>query len=329
MRNKGIFYIIASTALVCSCGTVKTIEETYSQPALPSQEEALEIAGSIAGGDGTVIAVETAAGPRIYRFAPAASAEEINVTTIGPEKDGWAMLNTVAYPCFQEAGLGFKEFTSPASLQEINGTGYIMFGTLRDKDRMAERSTILYDPATDNLEYVSFCGKYLSDGRIEGRSNLEFISNGSRPEILWAESLFAQDPELVVLSEADILTDQAIEWWLKNNPSAQTSATKVSFGTLPAESSLVNLFRSAKKQTSTAFNTALFNIRGYTVIVGQRKSNGNWLLLWAEPVCKNKNTDNYLNNIYFRGDNTLVLFYYKGKKTFNYQINLSNSRLMR
>ena len=141
--------------------------------------------------------------------------------------------------------------------------------------------------------------------------------------------MLVTDSTLVELSRADEMTDQAIDWWLKNNPRALTNASSVSYGALNAESSLVEAFRKAKKESSANYSAALFDIRGYTVIVVQRKSNGSYVLAWAEPVCVNKNRDRLLNSIYFRNASNLTMFYYKGKSTFNYQLNLANGRLMK
>ena len=65
------------------------------------------------------------------------------------------------------------------------------------------------------------------------------------------------------------------------------------------------------------------------MIVVLRKSNGSYVLAWAEPVCANRNTDPLLNNIFFRNDTNLTLFYYKGRTTYNYQLNLATGRLMK
>ena len=240
------------------------------------------------------------------------------------------MENTVGYPCFEADGTSFKEFSEDAIIQEIGGKNFILLKTLReDGAGKAQRTVVTFDPEAENLQAVSFCGKYIADGRIEGTSYLDVVASSINPELEYARSQLITDPLLVELKKGDEMTDQAIQWWLKNNPNAQTSARTISFGALDAESSLVEAYKKAKKETSANYNAAMFDIRGYTVVVVLRKSNGSYVLAWAEPVCVNKSTDQLLNNIYFRNGTNLVLFYYKGRRTFNYQLSLANGRLMK
>ena len=153
--------------------------------------------------------------------------------------------------------------------------------------------------------------------------------NAGSLEMRWAIATQAADPRLVELSEADLMTDQAIEWWLDKNPTALTRATRISFGQIPAESSLVAAYKKASKESTAPYSAALFNIRGYTVIVSYNRSSASYSLIWAEPQCRNKNTDRLLNNIYFESGSTLALFYYKGRTTFKYRLTLANGSLKR
>ena len=134
------------------------------------------------------------------------------------------------------------------------------------------------------------------------------------------------------LSDAVALTDDSIAWWLEKNPDAETRATRLNFGALDEESSLVAGFKAARsrdKDSSRSFTAALFDIRDYTVIVAYSKTYKNYILVWCEPVCQNKNRDKLLNSIYFEDDASLALFYYKGKTTFKYHVNLASRTIRR
>ena len=332
---KALRYIsgLAGLFFFLSCGTpANVVTETVPEVPLPGIEDARALVESLAPaqGQGVTVPFATAAGPKVFHFSPDASSNNMNVVTLAPRDGVWELENTVGYPCFEADGTSFKEFTQDPVIQNIEGKDFILFKTLReDGAGKAQRTVVTFDPEADNLQAVSFCGKYLADGRIEGSSFIDIVANYINPELEFARSQLISDPLLVELKKGDEMTDQAIAWWLKNNPNAQSSARTITYGSLDAESSLVESFKKTKKESSSGYNAALFNIRGYTVIVVQRKSNGSYVLAWAEPVCVNKNRDQLLNNIYFRNDSNLVLFYYKGNRTFTYQLSLANGRLMK
>ena len=331
---KAIQYIsaLAGICMAVSCGTtVKVAEEAPAQLPLPGAAEAAALVAELAAAPaGATIPVETSSGPKVFHFYPDGSSNNMNVVTLAPRDGLWELENRVGYPCFEADGTAFKEFSGEPAVERIGGSAFIVLKALReDGAGKAQRTVVTFDPEKENLQAVSFCGTYLADGRIEGTSYVDAVASAINPEIEYARGLLAADATLVELSRADEMADQAIQWWLKNNPRATTSATSVTYGAVDAESSLVEAYKKAKKENSSGYNAALFNIRGYTVIVVQRKSNGSYVLAWAEPVCANKNTDPLLNNIFFRNDSNLTLFYYKGNKTYNYQLNLANGRLMK
>ena len=139
----------------------------------------------------------------------------------------------------------------------------------------------------------------------------------------------ADDRSLVQITRADALTDEAIAWWLENNPKAATSAKKLLFGQLPEECSIVEAFaKNRNKEKSGSYTAALFDIRGYTVVC-ERNGAGEYALVWCEPKCKDRSRDKYLNTIYFEKGATLCLYYYKGRTTFKYRINLSSKSITR
>ena len=131
-------------------------------------------------------------------------------------------------------------------------------------------------------------------------------------EISWLAARLRENKALVPLSKADLLTDTAIQWWIKKNPKAETTASKLTFGQLDPESSLVEAFKKARKEKGKNVNAAQFDVRGYTVICIQNRKEGNYTLVWCEPVCRNKKTDKYLDTFFFESDGTtLDLIYYR------------------
>lgn len=186
----------------------------------------------------------------------------------------------------------------------------------------------LYQPDEDILSQALFYGKPLSEGRIEGQSPEMMEGIVQTAEVAWLAGRLRENEALIPLSKADLLTDTSIQWWLKKNPKAETTATKLSFGQLDAESSLVQAYKKAPKEKGKFVNAAQFNLRGYTVICIQNRKSGEYTLIWCEPVCQNKKTDKYLDSFYFENDGTtLDLVYYKARTTFKLKISLSNQAL--
>ena len=139
-----------------------------------------------------------------------------------------------------------------------------------------------------------------------------------------------ENPCLETVPENFWLTDAALEWWLEQNPGAQTDATHLKFNILQKESSLVEEFTKAKgKKNSGKYSVAMFDHRGYTVIVAYQKADDNYVLAWAEPECENHYRDRLLNSISFSDANTLEMSYYHGNRTFKYHLNLASKNLRR
>lgn len=185
---------------------------------------------------------------------------------------------------------------------------------------------LLYLPEEDILHQAMFYGTPAGGGRIEGQSPEMIEGLTLTPEVLWLVNRLKENPSLVQISKADILTDESIRWWLSRNPKAQTSASKVSFGLLDPESSIVAAFRKASKERGKSYSAALFDIRGYTVICASR--GGEYTLVWAEPACRNRKSDKYIRSIYFESDGTtLDLVYYKGSTTFKKKVSLASQNL--
>lgn len=324
--------VIIAAVVAVSCGTTKPVAKVSNIPPVPSVAEASEIASSICGtpsGSQVVFALESSQGPKVVGFRPAVDSGYVRVSEIGWDKDKWAIENVVDYPCLDGEGFKFKSFADSSEIRSFGGEKYLVFRIERESDKEYQKSVLLYNPEIKTLQQVSFTGIRKSDGKIEGQTNLNLLPDSGAPQIVWAADELVKDPHFTILSEADIMTDQAIEWWLKNNPKALSSASKIVFGSLPAESSLAVKFSASAKENGSKYRAALFDLRGYTVVVAQKKADGSYILAWAEPVCTNKKTGRLLNSIYFEKENNLVLFYYKGKTTFKYRLNLSSGKLVR
>ncbi len=224
-----------------------------------------------------------------------------------------------------------------AYVTEFNSRSMLTFAYINElADGGQEHVTVLYDYHNDHAYNAMFYGTRLlpedsePDYGIEGQC-LETLSGGiMTAEQMWLINNIADNPALKPLSKADLLTNESIKWWLSKNPKALTStaAQRLNFGILDPESSLVHTYAKASKEKGDKYNAALFNLKGYAVIVSYSKASGEYLLVWCEPVCKNKRTDRLLNSIYFEGNgSSLAMFYYHGKRTYKYRVNLSDKSL--
>lgn len=212
------------------------------------------------------------------------------------------------------------------------GRNYLHFAYLNGDSEYVE---VLYSPSDDVLQQAMFYGNPLkpSEGesyRIEGQSPEEMEGIERTAEVLWLCSRMHENESLIPIAKADLLTDNAIRWWLERNPKAGSASSRLAFGVLDKESSIVNAYLKARKEKGKGWTAALFDIRGYTVICALSRSSGEYSLVWCEPVCKNTRRDPFLNSVYFDSDGTtLVLFYYKGSSTYKYRISLPSKVLRR
>ena len=215
----------------------------------------------------------------------------------------------------------------------IGKKNYLSFSYLNEGDSSEkEWVNALYDAESDVLYNAMFYGKELTtkEGTVIEGQCLEALSGGlMTPQMVWLLGKINDNPSLKQIERADLLTDESIAWWLDKNPDAQTTARTVRFGALDPESSIVEMYKKTKKENGRNFNAALFDLRGYTMICAYSKSTKDYILVWCEPVCKNRNRDQLLNTIYFENDNTLDLFYYKGRTTFKVRVNLATKNLRR
>lgn len=238
-----------------------------------------------------------------------------------------------------DSKLDESRFEGSVELLKINSRNLLHFSYLNygSNSKNLEYVTSLFDIQNNYLTNAMFygrnMGKSLDEYKIEGQSP-EALGGGllTMPEELYLMDAIKANPALEQISRANDLTDNSIAWWLDKNPTAETKATRLTFGALDEESSLVEGYKkcsSRNKDSSSNFSAALFNIRGYTVIVAYSKGNKSYNLVWVEPECQNKNRDKLLNTIYFDDANNLSMFYYKGKTTFKYHLNLATHALRR
>lgn len=254
-------------------------------------------------------------------------------------EDGWTLADSYESPTAALASEGAsRQFVDSTAVFEIRGDRYFMFNFLTsaaDSDKMSYTAAT-WSPAGDAYSEVVFEGHdILQPGEglpfhIEGRVNENSIMNPGRPEAKLMTAAMNENPCLKQIPAGDYLTDAAIDWWLEQNPDATTSATKLNFNILPDNSSLVEQFEAAgDKKSSSRYTAALFDIRGYSVIVVKQKQDGNYVLAWAEPECEDHYRDRLLNSITFEDANTLEMFYYHGNRHFDYKLNLTSKTVKR
>lgn len=218
--------------------------------------------------------------------------------------------------------------TGPVEMIAPLGTRNYLHFAYRNGD--TEYVEVLYLPDQDLLHQALFYGNALSEGRIEGQSPEMMEGVFPSAEVSWLTQQFRSHPLLVPIAQADILSDDAIRWWRQKNPKAETTASKLTFGKLDPESSLVAAYKKASKEKGKNSNVAQFDLRGYTVLVAGSKTSGEYSLLWCEPVCKNKKRDKYIRSIYFESDGTtLDMVYYQGNTTFKIKISLPSHTVYR
>ncbi len=301
-----------------------------------SKEEALAAVRALAPSATDAVGYRRA--NRDYALGLSAEGGALTLYRCALGADGaWALADTRSLERYNLDGkLADCKLDGPVELVEIDGKKFLSFNYINSSDNSKgiEYVVSLFNPADDSVTHSMFYGRDMSakDGlKIEGQCP-EALSSLVLPENAWLLNRINSDPRFEQISKANALTDDSIAWWLEKNPEAETRASRLNFGALDEESSLVAGFKTARsrdKDSSRSFTAALFDIRDYTVIVAYSKTYKNYILVWCEPVCKNKNRDKLLNTIYFEDDTSLALFYYKGKTTFKNRINLANRSIRR
>ena len=301
-----------------------------------SREEALAAVRSLAPDATDAVGYRRA--NRDYALGLSAGAGALALHRCALGADGtWALDDAPALERYTlDSKLSDCRLDGPVELVEINGRKLLSFNYINSSadSKTVEYVASLFNPEDGSVNHAMFYGRDMSDKdgfKIEGQCP-EALSTLVLPENAWLLNRINADTRLVPIAKADALTDDSIAWWLEKNPDAETKATRLSFGALDEESSLVTGFKNARsrdKDSSKSFTAAMFDIRDYTVIVAYSKTYKNYILVWCEPVCRDKNRDKLLNNIYFEDDANLALFYYKGRTTFKNRINLASRTIRR
>lgn len=259
--------------------------------------------------------------------------DQVRIVTFVDGRNGWEQEGVYDAPATDAEGMTARAFVDGTSVVSIRGTRYLFFHYLMEGAQPAYVAAA-YAPQTDEFGCVSFRGKDIRSGdepyRLSGRSDEALLSGMDRPWMRLLLKDIQDNPALEQIPENFYLTDAAIDWWLTQNPDALTSATHMKFNILQPESSLVEEFANVKgKKNSSKYSAAMFDHRGYTVIVVYQKADENYVLAWAEPECQDHYRDRLLNSIAFDDANTLAMSYYHGNRTFKYRLNLTSKNLRR
>lgn len=191
----------------------------------------------------------------------------------------------------------------------------------------------MLDKKSGAVHSSMFSGKVIA-GEKEGEYKVEgdYIDEGmsgsyTLPEAAYLLSELKKCDFFLQISEGDVMTDQAIEWWFKNN---KPNARRLNFGVLPKESSIAETFNVQKSfESSGGYKVTFFDIRGYTVVAAYQKSSDQYILVWVEPVCADTKKDPFLNTLYFENTNSLVMYYYEGRTTYKVRVNMANKTIAR
>ena len=264
--------------------------------------------------------------------------DQVRIVTLEKGNGGWTQEGVYDAPAADAEGMASRAFADGSDVFDVRGTRFLRFHYLMRSEDGAQQAYVAaaYAPQTDEFGCVSFRGKDIRGAadnapyRLSGRSDEAMLSGMDRPWMRLLLKDIQDNPLLEAIPENYWLTDAAIDWWLEQNPGALTNATHLKFNILQEESSLVEEFlKSRSRKNSSKYIAAMFDHRGYTVIVAYQKADDNYVLAWAEPECKDHYRDRLLNSIAFDDANTLALSYYHGNRTFKYRLNLTSKNLRR
>ncbi len=175
---------------------------------------------------------------------------------------------------------------------------------------------------TDGTLFSSIYAGERNGNEIEG-SCADMAQGGimATPQINWLMRSFGKSPQLKPFNKEKELTRKAIQWWYDNNPQG---ASKLNFGVLEESHPIVIRFLEDKYIESSKSNkAAFFDIMGTTVICNYNKGTKQYLLLHCEKQPANTKTEKSLNTLYFEKENTIVLYYYKGRQAIKERIDLN------
>jgi len=220
---------------------------------------------------------------------------------------------------------------------DVDGAQMLLCGALYEVDDNSDGGLLfsrwLLNPFCETVPRMDFFGSDIRQKcdslpfRIEGRIN-EMALNPEDKEKAWIKESMAKDPRLVELPFEVVQSDEAIRWWRRENSEVAAKGGTLKFCSLPEGCSLTDEYaRSKYKTRNSKYVAALFDYRGWTVIVSQNRETGAFNLAWAEPECKDHARDVLLNGISFRSQTTLEMQYFHGKKYYKRMLNLASMTL--
>lgn len=247
----------------------------------------------------------------------------------------WKMDSFYDRIVFDDDEISSVEFVDSCFVASVSRSDCLFFNCILSSGNSSHQDylAVAWFPSRDLVSTELFSGKSVlgkdeTGYRILGR--MEQADDVATPEKNLLRKMISENARLEKVSDADYFTDQAIGFWLDNNPDALTTATRIKASAIPEGSSLIDRYKAAKgKQSSAKYTAAMFDFRGYTIIVVYVKSSGDYILAWVEPECKDHNRDRLLNNIEFEDANSLEMFYYQGRKYFKYHYNITSKTLRR
>ena len=306
-----------------------------------SEEQAAAIAAELLPGGASFRAVadRREAVDRIYALCldgEGLAMDQVRIVTLEKGRNAWSVTGTYDAPAADAEGMAARDFADGTQTFDVRGTRFLRFNYLMRSEDGAQQAYVAaaYAPQTDEFGCVSFRGKDIRNGgeayRISGRSDEALLSGMDRPWMRLLLKDIQDNPRLEAIPENFWLTDAAIAWWLEQNPGALTDAARLKCNILQQESSLVEEFAKARgKKNSGKYTAAMFDHRGYTVIVAYQKADDNYILAWVEPECKDHYRDRLLNSIAFDDASTLAMSYYHGNRTYKYHLNLTSKSIRR
>lgn len=212
----------------------------------------------------------------------------------------------------------------------VKGEKYLLFNYINYSDGIDPRSqwkntdieliSNLLSLSGENLFNTMYGGEKVNDSIYGSCSDSAQGGIMSTPQINYLvgylsgiESLKPSDKERDSIKEA-------IKWWYKNNSKGKGT---LNFGVLEKDHPIIQKFLASKNIERSANNSAdFFDIMETTVLCAHNKGTGQYLLVWCEPQSKDPKNDKTLSSLYFEKGNTIVLYYYHGKKTSKERINL-------
>lgn len=266
-------------------------------------------------------------GKKTYAVALNYGEDDVRIDSYVKKGKNWKNFGTASSFAFDlnEGDVVYSKGDT-VSFVQLGGRNYILYSYLvkQPEDEGYNYHVCLYSVEDYSLNTLSFYGTPLKskDGafRIEGLSDYGLSDKGM--EASYLESVLDATAFLQEIAQEDLLSDEYVKWWRDSNPAALTNAKSIEFGQISDDCSIAAAFDKAKKARRGSFEAAVVDVRGYTEVVVRNTKSNSSLLVWVEPQCVNRKTDRFLSSVYFENDNTLVLFYYKGKSTFKYRINL-------